>query len=94
MRIDCPFCGERGLEEFTYRGDATRVRPRNPDSGTASWVDYVYLRENPAEMHREYWYHALGCQAWLIVVRDLRTHAIASAELAMNSAPVASGFRS
>ena len=27
MRIKCPYCGERALEEFTYRGDATVTRP-------------------------------------------------------------------
>ena len=26
MRITCPYCGERALEEFTYRGDATVKR--------------------------------------------------------------------
>src|SRR5665648_1182144 len=27
MRIKCPYCGERALEEFTYSGDATVTRP-------------------------------------------------------------------
>jgi sarcosine oxidase subunit delta len=27
MRIKCPYCGERALEEFSYRGDATVRRP-------------------------------------------------------------------
>ncbi len=30
MRIKCPYCGERALEEFTYRGDATVTRPDEP----------------------------------------------------------------
>ena len=42
--------------------------------------DYVYLRDNPAGPHRELWYHAGGCRAWLIVGRDTRTHAISGAE--------------
>ncbi len=31
MRIKCPYCGERALEEFTYRGDATVTRPTSID---------------------------------------------------------------
>ena len=27
MRIACPYCGERGNEEFIYLGDAALVRP-------------------------------------------------------------------
>ena len=27
MRINCPYCGERALDEFTYRGDANVSRP-------------------------------------------------------------------
>jgi sarcosine oxidase subunit delta len=83
MRIRCPYCGERGLEEFTYRGDATVARPGNLDpAAEQAWVDYVYLRDNPAGRHREHWYHGGGCHAWLVVTRDVRTHEIFSVELA------------
>ena len=44
--------------------------------------DYVYLRDNPAGRHREFWYHAFGCRAWLSVTRDTRTHAIERVETA------------
>jgi methylglutamate dehydrogenase subunit B len=78
MRIPCPHCGLRDLREFTYLGDAT---PQRPDPDGADAVDrfnaYVYLRDNPAGTHRELWYHGAGCQAWLAVERDTRTHAIA-----------------
>jgi heterotetrameric sarcosine oxidase delta subunit len=87
MRIRCPWCGERGLEEFTYRGDATVRRPASLDtSAEQAWVDYVYLRDNPAGRHREYWYHGAGCHAWLVVTRDTRTHEILSVELAAGDA--------
>lgn len=77
MRIPCPHCGPRGHDEFAYYGDATAVRPdpARPDAERA-FCDYVYLRDNPAGVHRELWYHAQGCQTWLIVERDTRTHAI------------------
>jgi sarcosine oxidase subunit delta len=82
MRIRCPYCGKRALEEFTYRGDATVSRPTSLEASTDAWVDYVYLRDNPAGLHREHWYHSAGCHAWLVVTRDTRTHEIAAVELA------------
>ena len=75
MRLPCPFCGERGIEEFAYLGDASRMRPPE-DADQAAWVDYVYLRDNPAGPHRELWYHASACRQVLTVERDTRTHAI------------------
>jgi sarcosine oxidase subunit delta len=78
MRLPCPFCGERGLEEFAYGGDASVTRPA-ADAVQQDWVEYVYLRTNPAGRHREYWYHEAGCRLWLTVERDTRTHAIISA---------------
>jgi methylglutamate dehydrogenase subunit B len=77
MRIACPYCGERDVREFSYLGDAT---PTRPDPGApdaiARFTDYVYLRDNPAGLHRELWYHGVGCQAWLVVTRDTRSHVI------------------
>lgn len=83
MRIPCPYCGDRDAHEFAYLGDATVVRP-DPAAPSAEklFVDYVYLRDNAPGPHREFWYHASGCRSWLIVQRDTRTHAIASATLA------------
>lgn len=79
MRINCPWCGPRPLEEFHYGGDATLKRPSHPETAEESeWVDYVYLRENPAGLHVEYWQHVGGCRSWLIVERDTRTHRIHS----------------
>ena len=80
MRIPCPYCGPRGNEEFAVRGG---VGPRRPDSDDpAAWHDYVYLRENVAGVHREYWQHVHGCRAWLIVTRDTRSHAVLGVEAA------------
>ena len=78
MRLCCPFCGERGVEEFSYLGDAARVRPGTNDA-QSKWVDYVYMRDNPAGLHVELWYHASACRQVLTVERDTRTHAILSA---------------
>jgi methylglutamate dehydrogenase subunit B len=83
MRISCPHCGTRTSEEFTYLGDAN---PKRPD-GTGiehmkAWHDYVHIRANPAGEHKELWYHASGCRAWLVVTRNVSTHEIFGVELA------------
>jgi methylglutamate dehydrogenase subunit B len=81
MRIACPHCGARDMREFTYLGDAAVARPDPsvPDA-LERFTEYVYFRDNPAGPHRELWYHASGCQAWLVVTRDTRTHEILSVE--------------
>lgn len=80
MLIPCPHCGPRIHDEFAYHGDATARRPdpAQPDA-TSAFYEYVYLRDNPAGPHRELWFHASGCQEWLVVERDTRTHVISGA---------------
>ena len=87
MRINCPHCGERGLDEFAYYGDASVTRP-DPASPTAmaDFVRYAYERSNGAGAHQELWYHAAGCHAWLVVSRDTRNHEISSVALARDVA--------
>lgn len=87
MRIPCPYCGERGYEEFSYLGDAAPYRngrsdPASPDAA-AAFHAYVYLRENPAGPLDELWHHVHGCRAWLVVRRDVRDHTILGAWPAM-----------
>lgn len=81
MRIQCPYCGDRVHSEFTYLGDAGPTRPSSGMTAQASdptlFVDYVYIRANPPGLHREYWQHVGGCRAWVVVERDVTTHAIA-----------------
>ena len=81
MRIPCPFCGSRDSSEFSYRSDATPIRPAD-GAPVAAFHDYVYLRDNPAGTIREHWYHASGCRTWLVVERDTRTHEIHGAVIA------------
>jgi sarcosine oxidase subunit delta len=75
MRIACPYCGERSFDEFVDYGAAGLERPEK-SAEMPAWVNYVYLRDNPAGRHRELFYHVGGCRSWLIVTRDTRTHAI------------------
>jgi sarcosine oxidase subunit delta len=79
MRIVCPFCGARGIEEFSYFADASVARPE-ADAPAEAFVDYVYFRANVAGAHRELWYHASACRQFLHVERDTRTHEILSVQ--------------
>ena len=79
MRIPCPHCGLRDVQEFTYLGDAAPRRPEGPEATEEAMFDYVYMRENPRGPLSELWYHGAGCHAWLVVRRDTLTHAIESA---------------
>jgi sarcosine oxidase subunit delta len=77
IRITCPYCGARDHEEFTYAGDASKVRPADPGGATAAdWHGYVYLRDNPAGQHLEYWHHVYGCRQYVKVLRDVTTHEV------------------
>ena len=76
MLITCPYCGPRDVAEFSYQGDANRVRPDPASTDQAAWNAYVFERPNPAGPHREYWQHAGGCRSHLLVVRDTTTHEI------------------
>lgn len=87
MRIPCPYCGERALDEFVYQGDASAIRP-SPEAPNAmeAFYAYAYERRNIAGIHRELWYHGAGCRAWLVVTRDTRTHDISNVEPARDVA--------
>ena len=76
LRIDCPFCGKRDYDEFTYEGDATIGYPALDNHDQSAWYRAVFLRKNPKGPHKEYWYHAHGCHMWLEVSRDTLTHKI------------------
>lgn len=75
LRIDCPNCGLRDHTEFTYAGDASRTYP-GLDGDMRTWVDYVFLRDNPRGRHVEFWHHVQGCRRVLRVERDTLTHEI------------------
>lgn len=89
MRLACPHCGERSLEEFAYLGDANVTRPdaTAPDA-LGSYIAYTFERTNPPGPHRELWQHAMGCRAWLVVTRNVATHEILAVEPARDVALV------
>jgi heterotetrameric sarcosine oxidase delta subunit len=75
LLIFCPHCGARDQTEFAYGGDASVVRPA-ADAPLEAWFAYVYLRDNPAGQHAEYWQHVAGCRRWIRIRRDTVTHEI------------------
>ncbi|PWR02661.1 sarcosine oxidase subunit delta [Meridianimarinicoccus roseus] len=88
MIIDHPLLGPRDAREFTYLGDAALIdRPDGLAAGAEdAFYDYLYLRDNPAGLHRELWYHEQGDRSWLVVTRDTRSHEITQVELARDVA--------
>jgi len=80
MRLKCSWCGLRDAGEFTYKGDATAVRPPIESNDLASFESYVFDRTNLAGRHEEIWQHTGGCRTHLKVVRDTLTHEVYSCE--------------
>ena len=80
----------RDAQEFTYLGDASSdrpARPRWPRRELDAFHDYQYLRDNPAGLHRELWFHEQGDRSWLVVTRDTATHEITSGRIGARCRP-------
>jgi len=88
MLINHPLLGPRDAQEFTYLGDASLINRPNwqADDAQEQFHDYLYLRDNPAGLHRELWFHETGDRSWLVVTRDTTTHEITKVELARDVA--------
>lgn len=88
MIIRHPLLGPRDAAEFVYKGDASLMGRPDPNGENAqdAFHDYLYLRNNPAGVHRELWFHEQGDRSWLVVTRDTLTHEITKVELARDVA--------
>ena len=88
MIIDHPLLGPRDSQEFVLLGDASLLnRPDwQADDADCAFYHYLYLRDNPAGLHRELWFHEYGDRSWLIVTRDTVTHAVLDVALARDVA--------
>ncbi|MFL5679751.1 MAG: sarcosine oxidase subunit delta [Chloroflexota bacterium] len=67
--LDCPRCGRRPLEEFTFGGERREV-PDWLTNADERDFDEVWVFENPAGPSTERWFHTAGCRRWLTVRRD------------------------
>ena len=77
--LECPYCGERDVNEFRLQGEVTRRPPERPTLRELS--DYVYFRDNVAGIQREWWYHRAGCGIWFVAERDTRTNTVLKTEV-------------
>ena len=84
MIINHPNLGPRDAAEFTVLGDASLLNRPNwrADNADDAFYRYMYLRDNPAGLHRELWFHEQGDRSWLVVTRDTVTHAVLEVALA------------
>ena len=84
MTINHPHLGPRDASEFTILGDASLINRPDWQAGDAddAFYNYQYLRDNPAGLHRELWFHEQGDRSWLVVTRDTITHAVIAVALA------------
>ena len=91
MIINHPHLGPRDASEFTILGDASLInRPDwQADDADDAFYNYQYLRDNPAGLHRELWFHEQGDRSWLVVTRDTVTHAVIAVALASDVAKAA-----
>lgn len=88
MIINHPLLGPRDAAEFVYLGDASLIdRPEGlGEDSEEKMYEYTYLRDNPAGLHQELWYHEQGDRSWLVVTRNTTTHEITAVELARDVA--------
>ena len=88
MLIDLPLLGPRDAAEFIYLGDASLIdRPDwQSENAADKFYKYLYLRDNPAGVIRELWFHEHGDRSWLVVTRNTLTHEITKVELARDVA--------
>ena len=84
MIINHPHLGPRDAAEFTILGDADLLKRPDwqADDADDMFYRYLYLRDNPAGLHRELWFHEQGDRSWLVVTRDTVTHAVVDVALA------------
>jgi len=75
LRLRCPHCGERPLEEFLH-GEILHV-PGSITDPDARDLDRAFMHDNLEGLVEERWFHAAGCRRWLTVFRDTRTDAVA-----------------
>jgi methylglutamate dehydrogenase subunit B len=81
MRLTCPLCGDRDRREFYYYGAEDYLHRPSEGAPLAEWDNYLHLRDNPAGVTKDLWYHEAGCSQWLLVTRNTVTHEILAAEL-------------
>ena len=65
MRIACPFCGPRELDEFTFH--------KTVSARHAGEFAEVYERVERIDSSVEHWQHVRACRTWLVLRRNPST---------------------
>lgn len=71
LRIPCPFCGPRSIEEW-FHGEIP-ITPAHLTDADDRDLDRAYMSDNPAGVVTEAWFHAAGCRRWVRLQRDTTT---------------------
>jgi heterotetrameric sarcosine oxidase delta subunit len=87
--VRCPHCGPREATEYVYGGELTERPTERPERRDLNL--YLYERENTAGLQREWWFHAAGCNRWLVVERDTVTNEVHGVATAETGAPERAG---
>lgn len=74
LRLPCPHCGVRAVEEFVYGEIPTP--PADLVDPDARDVDRAFMHSNIDGVVTERWFHASGCRRWFTVTRNTRTNDI------------------
>jgi sarcosine oxidase subunit delta len=66
--MTCPINGPRLISEFAYAGELKEM-PDPTQVSDEQWADYVFNKNGPAGMKREWWCHTAS-GVWFIAERD------------------------
>ena len=74
--LECPECGPRNVQEFRYGGEYNPRPAALKEASEEVWAAYVYMRENPLGVQKEWWYHRAGCGLWFVAERHTKSHEV------------------
>jgi len=67
MRITCPNCGPRSVEEWVYA--EIPIVPASITDPDDRDVDRAFFHDNTAGEVTESWFHLYGCRRWVTLTR-------------------------
>lgn len=71
IRIDCPHCGTRAIEEWVY-GEVFDPPDHLTEPADIAF-DRAFMHNNRQGPVREAWFHLYGCRRWVYLDRDTET---------------------
>ncbi len=71
--LNCPYCGVDAEETELSAGGEAHLKRYGPGASDEDFHDYLFMRENPKDVHLERWRHSNGCGKWFHAARCTRT---------------------